>query len=339
MTTAPTDIDLARFGVQPTDEGAHPCDPDVEWWNESWFWDWYDAGGEHAGHCRIGMHPNQGRVWVWFYLKHGDEWVCVEEPRLPHASFDPARLAYDGWGLRFSWEPTAPLRTGRFRFQGFGRVLSGPRVGQIQAVSADLEVEAMGPPHAPKKMDAHAGTVKYPASRFEQPVSYRGTTAIAGESVAFEGRGERDHSWGPRFWNMEWTFLVVNGERIRSQCANVDIPGVPRIGTGYLYRGDAFEELAEVELDVEVEGRPVLDPVAGTLRWKTEAGEELRGTVESLSGIEIDLTHTFTPPQRSLYRRGLVRVRLEGEAEPLTGWLEFNRLREPTDGGPREAAE
>jgi hypothetical protein len=191
-------------------------------------------------------------------------------------------------------------------------------------------------------MEAHDGTVKYPASRFEQPVRYRGTTGVAGEVRPFEGRGERDHSWGPRFWNMEWTFLVVNGEKLRSQCASVDIPGVPRIGTGYLYRdaGEAeFEELAEVELDVEVEGRPVLDPVAGKLRLKTASGEELRGTITSLSGIEIDLTHTFEPPQRSLYRRGLVRVALEGEDEPLTGWLEFNRLREPTDRGLGEKPE
>lgn len=328
-----SDADLARFGVEPADESIHPHDPDVEWWNESWFWDWYDARGDTAGHCRIGMHPNQGRVWIWFYLKHGDEWVCVEEPRLPIASFDSARLAYDGWGLRFSWDPSAPLRTGRFRFEGFGRVLSGPRVGQIQAVSADLEVAAMGPPHAPQKMEAHDGTQQYPASRFEQPVSYRGHTGIAGETRPFAGRGERDHSWGPRFWNMEWTFLVVNGEKLRSQCANVDIPGVPRIGTGYLYRGSDFEELTLVELDVEVEGRPVLDPVAGKLRWKTASGEELHGTITSLSGIEIDLTHTFVPPQRSLYRRGLVRVALEGEVEPLTGWLEFNRLREPAEPG------
>jgi hypothetical protein len=324
-----SDEDLARYGVGPEDEGRHAFDPDVEWWNESWFWDWYDAEGRVAGHCRIGMHPNQDRVWVWFYLKHGDEWVCVEEPRLPLSSFDPDRLAYDGWGLRFAWDVTSPIRTGRFRFDGFGRVLSGPRASQIQAVSADLEVEAMGPPHAPKKMDAQAGTEQYPASRFEQPVAYRGTTAIAGEARPFEGRGERDHSWGPRFWNMEWTFLVVNGETLRSQCANVDIPGVPRIGTGYLYRGDDFQELAEVELDVDVEDRPVLDPVAGKLRWKTERGEALHGEIESLSGIEIDLTHTFVPPQRSLYRRGLVRVTLAGEAEPLIGWLEFNRLREP----------
>lgn len=324
-----SESDLRRFGVEPSDEAPHAFDPDVEWWNESWFWDWYDARGERAGHCRIGIHPNQDRLWVWFYLKHGEEWVCVEQPRLPLADFDPARLAYESFGLRFSWDVASPIRQGRLRFDGFGRVLSGPRTGSMRAVHADLEATAMGPPHAPPKMEASHASPKYGASRFEQPVSFRGTMGIAGDVTPFEGRGERDHSWGPRHWNMNWTFIVLNGERLRMQAAVAEIPNAGRFPGGYLYR-EGFEALSEVELDVEIEGRPVLDPVAGKFRVATEAGEALRGEITSLSGVEIDLTHTFTPPQRSLYRRGLIRVALEGEAEPLTGWLEFNRLR---DGG------
>jgi hypothetical protein len=324
-----SDADLQRFGVTPADEGPHPFDPTVEWWNESWFWDWYDSTGELAGHCRIGTHPNQDRLFVWLFVKVGGEWLAVEEPRLPLAKLDPARLAYDSFGLRFSWDVEAPIRRGRFRFDGFGRVLSGARAATIQSVSVDLAVTALGPPHSPARMAA-AGHVsqKYPASRFEQPIAVRGRQGIAGELREFTGRGERDHSWGPRHWNLEWTFLVANGERLRMQCAVAEIPGAGRFPGGYLYR-EGFESLPEVEFDVAVEGRPVLDPVAGKLRVRTEAGQELAGTIESLSGVEIDLTHVFVPPQRSLYRRALVRLRIEGEPEPLLGWLEFNRLRRP----------
>ena len=321
-----SDEELARFGVTPGDEGVHRFDPDVEGWNESWFWDWYDREGNVAGHCRIGMHPNQQRVWVWFYLKRGEEWICVEEPRLALARFDAERLRYDGWGLRFSFDVASPLRRGRLRFDGFGRVLSGARTGTMQAVSADLEIEAQGPPHAPNGMVEGHDSPSYPVSRFEQPVRYRGSVGVGGESAPFQGRGERDHSWGPRLWNMEWTFMVLNGEALRCQCAVAEIPGVGRFPGGYLYR-DGFESLAEVVLDVEVEGRPVLDPVAGKFRLVSESGSALTGEIESLSGVEIDLTQAFTPPQRSLYRRALVRVRIEGEPEPMTGWLEFNRLR------------
>ena len=100
---------LTKFGIQLEDEGSHPFDPAVEWWNESWFWDWFDAGGTLAGHCRIGIHPNQSRAWLWLYLYRAGEWIALEEPRLPLADLALATLAYDRWGLRFSWEPDQPL--------------------------------------------------------------------------------------------------------------------------------------------------------------------------------------------------------------------------------------
>jgi len=88
--------ELTQFGLRLEDEGPHSFDPAVEWWNESWFWDWFDATGSRAGHCRIGVHPNQHRAWLWFYLLQGDEWISIEEPRLPLADWDLSRLAYDG---------------------------------------------------------------------------------------------------------------------------------------------------------------------------------------------------------------------------------------------------
>src|ERR1700730_16292055 len=69
--------ELTRFGITPADEHPHPYSPDYEWWNESVFYDWYDHTGSNAGHCRIGWHPNQQRLWVWLFLYNGAEWVAV----------------------------------------------------------------------------------------------------------------------------------------------------------------------------------------------------------------------------------------------------------------------
>ena len=41
--------------------------------------------------------------------------------------------------------------------------------------------------------------------------------------------------------------------------------------------------------------------------------------------MEIDITHTFAPPQRSVYRRALIRAQREG-GPPLLGWTESNRF-------------
>jgi hypothetical protein len=57
----------------------------------------------------------------------------------------------------------------------------------------------------------------------------------------------------------------------------------------------------------------------------TEDGSELAFQLETISAVEIDITHTFVPPERSIYRRALVRARRASGA-PLVGWTEFNRF-------------
>ncbi len=319
---------LTQFGVQLADEGPHGFDPAVEWWNESWFWDWYDATGTQAGHLRLGIHPNQKRVWVWLFLHRAGEWIAVEEPRLPLADLDLSRLAYDRHGLRFSWDAKAPLRAGTLRLDGFGRVLSGPRTGMMLPVGVNLDVEAQGPPHSGGRSQA-AGhdSQTHPASRFEQPIGLRGEMRIGSDARAFEGRGERDHSWGPRHWNLEWTFLVLNGERLRLQCAEAIVPNVGRFAVGYLQR-EKMQTIREATFDFRLHGDDVLHPVSGPFFVRTEDGSELNGRVTSLTGTEIDITHTFVPPRRSLYRRALVRVALDDGGPPLLGWVEFNRFRD-----------
>lgn len=47
---------LSQFGIALEDEYPHPYSDDHHDWNESYFFDWYDEGGDNAGHCRIGWH-------------------------------------------------------------------------------------------------------------------------------------------------------------------------------------------------------------------------------------------------------------------------------------------
>ena len=317
--------ELTAFGIRPEDEGLHPYDPDQEWWNESWFWDFFDASGEQAGHCRIGLHPVQRRVWLWCFLYRDGEWVAIEEPRLPLSEFQLPRVAYRGWGLEVSWDPIEPLRSGRLRFRGFGRVLSGRRAGQVQPVGADLEVRALAAPHSTGRGEVagHSSEV-FDSCRFEQPIALRGELSIGGETLPFEGRGERDHSWGPRSYNMEWTVVVVNGEELRFLCANVRIPGIDPIEMGYLHR-EKTESLSHAKLDLSFDDTSPLAPVSGKLQIKTEGGEQLGFRLEAISGAEIDLTHVLAPPHRTIYRRALIRVHPENGSEALLGWCEFHR--------------
>ena len=317
--------EATSFGILAEDEGAHPYDPDVASWNESWFWDFFDADGTVAGHCRIGMHPVQRRVWFWFFLYRNGEWIALEEPRLPLSELQLPRLAYRGWGLSFSWDPRLALRRGRLQFHGFGRVISGPRVGQIRELGADLEIRGIGAAHTTGRGQvAGHSSVGFDACRFEQPIAVEGELMAGGQAFAFEGRGERDHSWGPRSWNMEWTVVVANREDMRFLCTDVRIPGIAPIKIGY-FHSEGTQNLSDVDLDLEFDDDAPLTPVKGAVRITRESGEKLGFRLEPISGAEIDLTHALEPPRRPIYRRALIRLHPEDGSPPLIGWYESHR--------------
>jgi hypothetical protein len=158
----------------------------------------------------------------------------------------------------------------------------------------------------------------------EQPIAVSGMLSAAGVETRFEGRGERDHSWGPRHWNLEWTFVVLNGPGLRMQCAEARIPNIDPIHGGYLSR-DETVSITKARFDFAYHDEDVARPVDGTLRIVAEDGTQLAFEIEAIAAAEIDITHTFVPPQRSVYRRALVRARREG-GPPLIGWTEFNRF-------------
>lgn len=317
--------ELTKFGIGPQDEGLHPVSPDHEWWNESWFLDFFDAEGTRAGHVRIGLHPNQDRCFFWALLYEAGEWLVLEETRLPLGDVDQAALAYDKWGLRFRWDRTDPLRAGHLEVSGFGRVVSGPRVGLVLPFSIAVDYETAGAAHSSGPADVPGHRAEgYTSNRFEQAISVRGDVGI-GEARPFVGRGERDHSWGPRTWDMEWLFTAIGGDDFRLQWALVSIEGFGDIAVGYLHE-DTTENVTAVDADIHFGDADLTAPVAGRFSVTTADGSTLGGTVETVAGMEIDITHTFSPPRATVYRRTLVRFTPDDGRAPAMGWIESNRF-------------
>lgn len=321
---------LTQFGIQLEDEFPHPFSEDHADWNESYFYDWYDARGEYAGHCRIGWHPVQGRVLFWLYLFNGSEWLAIEECRLPFSALELQRdtrvFSYEGWGLEFSYFATAPLNSGTLAVSGFARVLSGARQGLILPVQLDLSFQALGPAHS-----RGAGTVEnhrargFNTNRYEQPTQAQLRLCIENQSTTLDVRGERDHSWGPRPWDMEWQFFVVNCDRFSLQSTVVTIPEWPQIQMGYYQAaGKGMEHLDKVAFGLEFNPGDPLNAVNGEFSFACEGGRAVSGRIETISGMEIDITHTFSIPKRTEYRRSLVRCVIENE-QPVIGWFECNR--------------
>lgn len=327
-----TEAELAQFGIGLADEGFHPYDPADGSWNESWFWDWFDEDGTRAGQCRIGTFPNQDRLWIWFYLLRPaadgtPEWLCIEEPRLDLARLQRPRLVYDQWGLRVDWRPRRALLEGRLEVTGRARTISGPRAGRMVDVDVAVEITAAGIPHSTGQgaVEGHESE-SFDARRFEQPVDVQATVTTDGRTETYAGRGERDHSWGPRAWNIEWTFFAVSRPAQRLQFVEVRIKGFPEpIEMGYLQTPRSAQELQSVKLPVAAHD-DLAHAFSGRVEVTADDGTTLSGDIEVLTAHEMDISHCLEPSRGTRYHRALVRIRPDEGGEPLVGWLEDNRM-------------
>ncbi|NRB41217.1 MAG: hypothetical protein HRU20_22550 [Pseudomonadales bacterium] len=321
---------LVQFGIELEDEYPHAFSEDHQDWNESYFFDWYDEQGTNAGHCRIGWHPVQKRVLFWLYLFNGSEWLVIEEFRLPFSDLqllkDNKAFAYQGWGLEFSYDPALPLMMGMLRVKGFARVQSGKRQGMILPVQLSLNVTAQGPAHS-----RGGGTVEnhsaegFSTNRYEQPIRGVGQMCIDNCLTELEVRGERDHSWGPRPWDMQWQFFVVNNAQFSLQATQVNIPEWPLIKIGYFQAlGESMEHLTEADFDLNYNADDPANAVSGSFTLSCDSGRVIKGRIETISGTEIDITHVYANPKRTEYRRSLIRCFFDDQ-NPSIGWLECNR--------------
>lgn len=320
--TEPHD-DPSQFGIRPEDENVHPAPADEPSWNESVFFDWVHSE-TRAGHVRIGRMPNQHRAWLWVYLLHDGEWIVLEEPRLPFGAL--SEFDYRGPGLSFSRTVTHPLRANRLEVAGTGRIVSGPRAGRLVPFAIDVLVESRGPAHSlgESSIAGHSNEL-FSSNRFEQPMRVTGQQTVGGVALAIDGHGERDHSWGPRFWNMEWFFLVGQSATMRLQCAKVVFDEDSFLTMGYVGT-DRTVNVGDVEFDLEIDDENLRRPYGGTVKLVTEDDRTITARIEPLDGCEIDASHVFDPPQPSVYRRAVVRIVPDDGSEPLLGWFEVNRF-------------
>jgi hypothetical protein len=323
---------LSKYGIRPDDELFHPVDPDEPSWNESWFWDWFDEDGRRAGQCRIGTFPGQDRLWIWVYvLRPGPdgspEWLCIEEPRLDLGRMPRPALSYDGWGLAVEWLPSRPLLEGRLTITGRARTISGPRAGRMVDVDVAVDVTAAGVPHSTGQGNVEGHESEgYDARRFEQPIDVAVAVTLDGVTDTYLGRGERDHSWGPRAWNIEWTFFAVSRPERRLQFVEVRIKGFDEpLCIGYSQTRDDAHELTDVSLPVEA--HDTLDEAfSGRVAITAEDGFSLTGGIEVLAAHEMDISHCLQPPRGTRYHRALVRITPDDGGAPYVGWLEDNRF-------------
>ncbi|MEO6628988.1 MAG: hypothetical protein ABIP03_10525 [Aquihabitans sp.] len=214
--------------VPAVDEARHEPGPE-DLWAESWYLDFFDPNAGVGGYVRLGLYPNQGVAWYWACLVGPDRplvTVIDHDIEVPDRS-----LEIRTEGLWASYEVETPLDHVSVGVEAFALSVDDPAEvygdlrGDRVPFGLDLEWETDG------------SLYPYPGvDRYEVPCRVHGEVLLADETLAIDGWGQRDHSWGIRdWWSYGWSWTAGRlDDGTRFHGTSVDIDGVPLYGTGYL---------------------------------------------------------------------------------------------------------
>lgn len=327
--------------LDPRDEYQHEPEAASNY-NESMYFDMFDADRNFGAWLRIGNRPHEGhaettvclhlpdgRVAFWFgrpeissnaRLDAGGLTVEVVEPfgRLVVNYEGPLLLLDDPGALLDA--PTAfkqsPRAHGRIRFD-------------LTAASPMHGGEIVNPDGSPWALDPETASYR---GHTEQHMAVRGTVELDGETLTFDGFGFRDKSWGPRHWgNLYWhKWLPVTFDRdFGVLLALMGRPGQSPSVVGHVHRDGVLLPLKDARLEVEYDA----DDVQKTFKLDllTEEGWT-RLTGEALSSVP--LQHRKLHPDGSETRVRIVKAmtRFTCEGRSTLGMSEFLDLVE--NGGP-----
>ncbi len=305
--------DVVTTPADAADERRH--DPEGEtYWGESWYLDFTDEAGGLGGYVRLGLYPNLGVAWYWACLVgEGRPLVTVIDHEVPIPGRD---LEVRTEGLWASYVVETPLDHVSVGVEAFAVALDDPADtyrdlrGDRTPFGLDLEWETDG------------GTYAYPfTTRYEIPCRVHGEVLVGDEEIAFDGWGQRDHSWGVRdWWTVDWswtagrlddgtrfhgTHVTLGGERV-ADTGYVQPPGGPLAGVGAVDRDQAL-------------GADGL-PERGEVRF-----DDLALAIEPVAFSPVNLV--ATDGRTSRFPRALCRFTEQGgNGRRGVGWTEWNQV-------------
>jgi hypothetical protein len=170
--------------------------------------------------------------------------------------------------------------------------LYGARVGYAGAeLTLDLAFHGWNAPFS--YHDNADGCPPFMAhERYEQSGRTEVTLDLRGRQVQFTGRGQRDHSWGPRNWAamQHWKWMncaTVDGETA-IHCMQMNAYG-KQLTTGYLYAEGTLSPVVHADVNAELDATLCHRRVVG--RYRDELGREMAMDAEFAAGWSMPIGH------------------------------------------------
>jgi hypothetical protein len=255
---------VKNFLMRPEDELMHQPDGSINF-NESVYTNAFDTVSPVGGWMRLGNRVNEGyaELSVCLYLPDGR--IACQFQRPPIAKND----RFDAGGL--SYEVIEPLKKVSMRFSGDLIIVDDPEaLRDPQALFAlgpklpgDVSWvhEAESPIHGGEPVDDTVQTMygrDFSVGHFNQHGRVHGEIRVGDQSWLIDGRGWRDHSWGPRYWQAIFYYRLFianfpNGDGFML-LKITDKNGLSR-RQGVLLVDGNYEEIVDMDVSTEWTGK------------------------------------------------------------------------------------
>lgn len=281
--------------LEPRDEHNHEPDA-ARNFNESVYVNGFDAEQRTGGWLRLGNRVNEGyaELSVCLYLPDGRVACQFQRPRISDND------SFDAGGLRYRVDE--PFERLTVRYDGELLLLDDPAAlrdpGRTLAAAprvtggVEWDVTAVSPAHGgePTSEDGVARMLyghDFSRGHFNQHIAVGGRMRVGEQEWDLDALGWRDHSWGPRFWQVIWAYRLFLGNLGRDRgfmlLKNMQEAGGSR-RLGVLLVDGAYEEV--LDLDVVTEWSPERDPVGATVTvWTAERKEVITSRVLTMTPL------------------------------------------------------
>jgi hypothetical protein len=205
---------MDKFIMRPEDELMHQPDASVNF-NESVYTNGFNTDVQVGGWMRLGNRVNEGyaELSVCLYLPDGR--IACQFLRPPITANDK----FDAGGL--SYTVIEPFRKVSMTFDGELIIVddpdklrdpqslfaTGPRVKGHVSWTHEAEVDIHGGQPVNDSVQTMYGR-DFSLGHFNQHGRVRGEIRVGDESWPIDGRGWRDHSWGPRYWQVIYFYRL-----------------------------------------------------------------------------------------------------------------------------------
>lgn len=258
---------MSRYIMRPEDELMHVPGPETNF-NESVYTNGFNTASPVGGWMRLGNRVNEGyaELSVCLYLPDGRIACQFQRPAIT------SNERFEAGGL--SYKVIEPLRKVSMTFDGDLIIVDNPDdLREPQKLFADgprlpghvsWVHEAESPVHGGEPADDKVQTMygrDFSLGHFNQHGRVNGEIRVGDQSWAIDGHGWRDHSWGPRYWQVIYYYRLFianfpNGDGFML-LKITDKQGVSR-RQGVLLVGGRYEEITD--MDVHTEWTDAKDP-------------------------------------------------------------------------------